>query len=337
MELLAGIPSAVEFYKSLLVEMENANTNTLIVDLRHISGKNSLMEHLLIYFLYGKAELVKLLKDQLNFITTKYSDLYFEQNTLEDLVKINLNRNIKFTTNDYDFYDNADDPCYTNLYGKMPTFTSEFESGEYSAYYKPDEIIVLCSPWTPYNGFVQMKSLHNADIKLVGVPVGATQNSFSGSLIFELGNTSLAGFVSSKYVTNQGSVAELYHELTYDQLTSYNFDPNAEILLVSDMPTGVESNTLIADFTLSQNYPNPFNTSTSIKYELPKDTKVLLTIFNLQGREVRTLVDEKQNAGKKSIVWDGLDNSMKQVSSGVYISKVKAGKYEDSKKMMLIK
>jgi len=90
-------------------------------------------------------------------------------------------------------------------------------------------------------------------------------------------------------------------------------------------------------FSLDQNYPNPFNESTSIRYFLPESSEVKLIIYNVLGQEVRTLVNERQTGGMKSCVWDGLYDSGKRVSSGMYIYRIEAGKYKETMKMTLLK
>ncbi len=96
-------------------------------------------------------------------------------------------------------------------------------------------------------------------------------------------------------------------------------------------------------YSLSHNYPNPFNPVTTIKYDLPEESFVELRIFNLIGEEIRTLVSGSESAGFKSILWDGKDNSVNRVSSGMYIYKFSAKSLESDRefhqinKMVLIR
>jgi hypothetical protein len=85
-------------------------------------------------------------------------------------------------------------------------------------------------------------------------------------------------------------------------------------------------------FVLNQNYPNPFNPVTSISYSLPKDEHVLLKVYNLLGEEIYTLVNSFEKAGEHSLNFDGYE-----LASGVYIYKIIAGDFTDTKKMILIK
>lgn len=90
-------------------------------------------------------------------------------------------------------------------------------------------------------------------------------------------------------------------------------------------------------FRLYQNYPNPFNPTTEIRFEIPRDTEVELTVFNILGRAIRTLTSKRLPAGSHSVTWDGMDNEGTPVSSGIYFYRLKAGKYLDRKKMVLLK
>jgi len=85
------------------------------------------------------------------------------------------------------------------------------------------------------------------------------------------------------------------------------------------------------------NYPNPFNPNTVIEYVLPSDCRVMITIHDILGNRVRTLTDDWQTAGLKKVIWDGKNKKGEKVSSGVYLYKIKAGKFSESKKMVIIK
>ncbi len=96
-------------------------------------------------------------------------------------------------------------------------------------------------------------------------------------------------------------------------------------------------------FELAQNYPNPFNPSTTIKYQLPFDSKVLLVIYDLRGKEVCRLVNQSQAAGYYDIFWDGKDHYGRSVASGIYFYRItsspvdKGKSYKDVKKMTVVK
>ena len=104
------------------------------------------------------------------------------------------------------------------------------------------------------------------------------------------------------------------------------------------------ANLLPKEYALLGNYPNPFNPSTTIKYALPYSSNVELTIYDMNGKEVRKFVINTQSKGYGNVVWDGTNNNGVQVSSGVYIYKFKAislegnGKvFEKSAKLMMLK
>lgn len=93
-----------------------------------------------------------------------------------------------------------------------------------------------------------------------------------------------------------------------------------------DVPVSVEeTETIPTEFSLSQNYPNPFNPSTMIKYDLAQQAEVKLEIFDMLGRHVRTLVDQRQQAGRYAITWDGRNEQGQSVASGTFIYQLRAG------------
>jgi hypothetical protein len=88
---------------------------------------------------------------------------------------------------------------------------------------------------------------------------------------------------------------------------------------------------------LRNNFPNPFNPDTQIAFSLNKQSHVQITIYNIRGQLVRTLVDEQRDANNYTVTWNGTDDSRKPVSSGIYFYKMKAEKYVSTKKMILMK
>ena len=88
---------------------------------------------------------------------------------------------------------------------------------------------------------------------------------------------------------------------------------------------------------LHQNYPNPFNPITTLRYDLPENSLVNIIIYDLLGRQVKTLVNQTQNAGFKSIIWNATNNYGKPVSAGVYLYQIQAGEFVQTKKMVLLK
>ena len=91
------------------------------------------------------------------------------------------------------------------------------------------------------------------------------------------------------------------------------------------------------EFVLHQNYPNPFNPTTSINYDLPANEFVSINVFDLMGREVKTLVNKNQTAGYKSIQWNATNDRNEPVSAGLYLYTIQVGEFRQTKKMVLLK
>ena len=96
-------------------------------------------------------------------------------------------------------------------------------------------------------------------------------------------------------------------------------------------------------FTLSQNFPNPFNPSTLIQYTIPANfngvskQRTTVTIFNLLGKKIATLVDKSQTPGSYTVTWEGKDSSGHRVSSGIYVYRLQSGPFSTSKRMVFVK
>jgi hypothetical protein len=85
-------------------------------------------------------------------------------------------------------------------------------------------------------------------------------------------------------------------------------------------------------YELQQNFPNPFNPITNIRFAIPENAKVELSIYNLMGQEVAKLVDRKMNTGWHNVTWNA-----SQLASGIYFYKIKTANFEQARKMILVK
>ncbi len=106
---------------------------------------------------------------------------------------------------------------------------------------------------------------------------------------------------------------------------------------VCDPVYTILSETVPVDFDLKQNYPNPFNPTTTIHFDVAAQTLVKLTVFDVLGREVKTIVNKDMAPGKYSAVWDGRNEQGELVAGGLYIYRIKAGRYTAVRKMVLLK
>jgi hypothetical protein len=116
-------------------------------------------------------------------------------------------------------------------------------------------------------------------------------------------------------------------EKVYYRLKQVDFDGQFEYSPIIEVTV-----TLPTKFALMQNYPNPFNPTTSIAYELPITAKVVLKVYDVLGREVATLVNQVQAAGRYVQPFNASG-----LSSGIYFYRLQAGNFVETKKMMLVK
>ena len=122
---------------------------------------------------------------------------------------------------------------------------------------------------------------------------------------------------------------QLRSNIEYILENLFNESKTSDVNTVSHRP--------VKRYRLEQNYPNPFNATTVISFRLPSDGKVGLTISNLLGQKVRTLIDGVKKAGKHRVVWDGKDNLGITVPSGVYVCILKGEEFFERKKITLLR
>jgi subtilisin family serine protease len=183
-----------------------------------------------------------------------------------------------------------------------------------------------------------------AGFPLITVPDMQTSDRFTPCI----GDINQDGFIDLMMTTQDSMILLVnYPGSPYNPCTSpapfwrYNRRMNGIAPPLEDcLPTEISDNDqpLIPEtFMLSQNYPNPFNPSTTIEYSLPTRSDISISIYNLLGQKVKTLLETSKPAGRYKTEWDGTDNNNQSVASGLYFYQIKAGDFVESKKMLLLK
>ena len=99
----------------------------------------------------------------------------------------------------------------------------------------------------------------------------------------------------------------------------------------------ISKDNLPAGYALEQNYPNPFNPETRISFKLAEKSHVSITIYDMLGRNIKTLINQTQDAGYRSVIWDATNDYGKPVSAGIYLYQIQAGEYISTKKIVMLK
>ncbi len=110
------------------------------------------------------------------------------------------------------------------------------------------------------------------------------------------------------------------------------------MVFTGDNVSIANANALIPNqFKVYDAYPNPFNPVTTLRYQLPEANMVTVTIYDMVGREVKTLLNQQQTTGLHGIQWNGTNNLGNTVSAGIYLYQVQSGPYNQINKMILLK
>ena len=99
----------------------------------------------------------------------------------------------------------------------------------------------------------------------------------------------------------------------------------------------IEADNIPSTYSIHQNYPNPFNPMTTINFELPIKEFVNIRIYDLMGRNIRSLINMVQDAGYRSVQWNATNDLGQPVTAGMYIYTIQAGDFRQTKKMLLLK
>jgi len=156
----------------------------------------------------------------------------------------------------------------------------------------------------------------------------------------------IASFVTGTELQGQGSVSHqtiyTYTDNTvidnevYDyRIADVDYDGNKEYHSLQLM--GISPASIPITYVLRQNYPNPFNPITTLSYDLPEDALVKITIYDMMGRQINTLVSSQQTAGYRSVQWNATNDAGQPVSAGLYLYTIQAGDFRQVKKMVLLK
>jgi hypothetical protein len=170
------------------------------------------------------------------------------------------------------------------------------------------------------------------------------ESGLKNSFYFAVIDTNLNVLSSHSYSLDT-SISNYYHSITFDRLGNIILNGVSKydslymqlyklvIMKLSQTVLNINTFTNIPDnFSLSQNYPNPFNPSTNIKYQITDNKFVTLKVYDILGKEVATLVNEKQNAGTYEATFDG-----SKLTSGIYFYKLTCEDFSETKKMLMIK
>ena len=157
----------------------------------------------------------------------------------------------------------------------------------------------------------------------------------------------IANYITHPELQGQGSVTYRteysYTDDTVEVGKTYNYRL-ADVSYAGDkdyhslMVLSVNVTAAVPDrFVLHPAYPNPFNPITVIEYDLPKESHVTLVVYDVTGREVATLADGLEQAGRSSVSWNGKDDLGQPVGAGVYLYRIQADRFSRTRKMVLLK
>lgn len=149
--------------------------------------------------------------------------------------------------------------------------------------------------------------------------------------------SSVVASTSHNGVSHSGA-ADIFYNQVNNVLAVPNFTANTvDFIPFSQLSTNDSEISIPDEFKLHQNFPNPFNPTTTIFYDVNKESNVKISVFDLLGREIVTLINQIEQAGSKSINWDGRDFTGNMVNAGVYIYQIEAEGFIQTKKMVVLK
>ena len=201
--------------------------------------------------------------------------------------------------------------------------SDNFLSFEFEVSYDAEQLIYNDIEWSQLStSFMLEQKFESGSIRLVGS---------STTPVDVLGILAIIKMQVSQ------SVDEDYIDLVIEKMRVNELEPVFDVLV--SVAQEVLSNDIVSvpsQYELYQNFPNPFNPTTEIRYALAELSDVVVSVYDLKGRLMKTLISQKQPAGLNKILWDGTDNVGKKVSAGMYLYTIEAGTFRKTKKMVML-
>ena len=247
-----------------------------------------------------------------------------------------------------------------HLIDELPHDTSDgghlLATGEFGIHdqiFAPGQVIEVPIHFNEASNVYSIEGLveyNPADITYKNVVWQQPFNNFMKELVIESNGVIKFALAGASAIAENGLVAKLQFT-SNDEISMENTEVSLLDLRVNEQPviklasTATLSRSLSTDerigvpdeFALKQNYPNPFNPVTRILYDIPEASNVTITIYNLLGNQVKTLVSGYQEPGYKTILWNATNERGAPVSAGMYLYSIKAGDFHQTKKMLLLK
>ena len=201
--------------------------------------------------------------------------------------------------------------------------SDNFLSFEFEVSYDAEQLIYNDIEWSQLStSFMLEQKFESGSIRLVGS---------STTPVDVLGILAIIKMQVSQ------SVDEDYIDLVIEKMRINELEPVFDVIV--SVAQEVLSNDIVSvpsQYELYQNFPNPFNPTTEIRYALAELSDVVVSVYDLKGRLMKTLISQKQPAGLNKILWDGTDNVGKKVSAGMYLYTIEAGTFRKTKKMVML-
>ncbi len=172
-------------------------------------------------------------------------------------------------------------------------------------------------------------------------PSGVFDARFQGDWIYceDSGKIELTGQAEPLSISFNIANKTTWVLINIESDEEYDLSGSGELIIAKVLNGFIlrKNSVLPHNYALHQNFPNPFNPVTNLRYDLPEQSFVTLTIYDLIGREITQLVNTTQEAGFRSVQWDATDSFGKPVSAGIYLYKITTGEFVQTKKMVLVK